>query len=345
MSDTLDRLKTLLGGASGGEIPRRAVICRDGRIAERASYPDLPEVVAVSAMCDIVRKSYGLPTHPRDPAILFRECIDSNHPSAWQALYMDIRTGDIQGTDVRGFFQDNTRDAVGLITALVTSRDSAHTLGVLCAIAATVPEVSDDTRYAIAGAFSMNLSVCVDSFARHGRSLPSKYRDSLMTALGKLLSLAGVSSNTTITLLRDALQESPGKADLLMRAMIHAPLEGSRTICPDIVEKIIRRTEVAPLAKRYPPLVLLTRIFRDDPEALQEFEASVGDIVAKTLAELSKVGTSLDARAALACAMLARRVLARDPPGGLSEKLAAPLAATLEQCTAALVRLAASGST
>ena len=329
----------LLGGASGGEIPRRAVLCRDGRVAERASYPDRPEVVALSAMCDVVRKAYGLSTHSRDPAVLFRECVDMNTPSAWQALYTDIRTGDVDGKDIRSFFEDNTRDATGIITALLASRDSAHAIAILCVIAAAVPHVSDGARHAIADALAKNLTECIESFTRHGRSLPAKYRDSLMTALGKLLTLSGVSSDVMTTILADALETSHNRADTLMRAMIHAPIERCRDTRPDIVEKIVQRAKALPPAKRYAPLVLLTRIFRDDPDALQGLEAPVGELAAASLEDVSKYGTSLDARAALASAMLARRVLAHGHlPPGLSESIALPLATTLEQCAAALVR-------
>lgn len=341
--EALGRIKMLLGGASGGEIPRRAVLCRDGRIAERVSHPDRPEIVALSTMCDILRKAYGLQTHSRDPATLFRECLDFNTPSAWQALYMDIRTGDVDEKDIRSFFEDNSRDASGMITALLASRDSAHAIGILCAIAAAVPEVPDAARQAIADALATNLAECVDSFARHGRSLPSKYRDSLMTSLGKLLSLSGISSDVTTIILDDALENSPGKADLLMRAMIHAPLERCRDIRPEVVGKIVQRAMAAPPAKRYSPLVLLTRIFRDDPDALVGLEIAVGELAAASLEDLSKFGTSLDARAVLASAMLARRVLAHDHQPNVLERLALPLAVTLEQCAAALVR-AASGN-
>jgi hypothetical protein len=335
-TETLERLRIIFGsGSRTNDIPRRAVLCHDGRIANKIDYPDLPEVGTLSSCCEILKRGSGIATYPREPFALLRECIDFNAPGAWQALYTDIRTGDVTAGDLKVFFDGNAVDAARLIADVLAARDVPHILGILCTIAATVPELSHQTRECIANALAQHIRPTIDVFARHGRALPSKYRDSLMTALGKLITVARVPVVTVAEILVNSIQTMPAHADMLVRACLHAPMDTCRDACPDIVEALTRRAHAIPPSRRYGYIALIAKILHADPGAAQGLGRDFATLATTTLDAAIRQGSSFDARSVLAAAILAKHAF-RECPDALDA--VGVLTSALEMCSAAIVR-------
>ena len=329
-----DDARTLLR-LLGGVPPRRAVVLEAGALRERADAPGTPpEVETMSAVCEVVRRMAGLPVYSRDSALLVQQCLDTNAHGAWQALYSDVKTGDVDWPRLHAqlLAGGGVRVCVG---CLLAPRDATHLLHMAGCLVATMEAAEEPVRRDFSVALGRKLSDFVDVLTRHHSVMRRDVRDGVLTSLARMLAKADMPLADVAAALDRVLDR---RHDDLVRLFTHLPVADCVALLPCLLPKLVARAGAAgTAAARYPLLAALARsVSRPSAEAAAlatpALAAGIADLVSSTLeAQLASAG-GLDARTALVCAMLVPAA------GEASGRLAGVLARALERtATAALV--------
>jgi hypothetical protein len=314
----------------GGEAPRRAVVGEGGVLCDRADAPaGSMEIGSVSAVCEVVRRMAGLPVWSRDSAQLAQQCLDTNAPGAWAALYSDVQTGDVDWPRLRAgvLTGGGVRVCVG---CLLAPRDAAHLLHMTaCLVAMTTDE---DTRRGLASALGRKLAEFVDVLMRHNSVMRRDVRDGVLTALGRMLARVDVPVADAAAAMDRVLDR---RHDDLVRLFTHLPVAEYVALLPGLVPKLVARARVASASSQYALLAALARAGAGSPEAVHPHRPQIADLVAATLAAQLASSGGIDARTLMVCGMLAQ---AAGPEA--AGALAPLLAQALQRAAASLVEKA-----
>jgi hypothetical protein len=315
----------------GGQPPRRAVVGEGGVLCDRVDSPGSTEVGSVSAVCEVVRRMAGLPVWSRDSAQLVQQCLDTNDPGAWRALYCDVTTEDVDWPRLRAqvLAGGGARVCVG---CLLAPRDAAHLLHVTACLAAMMAD-DETTRREFSAALGCKLVEFVDVLMRHNSVMRRDVRDGVLTALGRMLAKADAPVADVAAALDRVLDR---RHDDMVRLFTHLPVAECVALVPGLVPKLVARARVAAASSQYALLAALARASAGSPRAVEPHQSQIADLVSATLAT-QLAGNQLDARTTMVCGMLAGSA-GPATSGGLAPLLAQALqraAALLVEKTAA----------
>jgi len=301
-----------------GDLPRRASLGPGGRLAERcaprlegdARAPLAPEVEQLSRVCEALRAAAGRPVWPRATRDLLRLCVSGPaFHGAWQALYADCLTGDVdEGAAAEAW----ARDPAALADAVAGAREADTLAAMGGCLARLLPRCSPATLAALGERLAVRLPALVDLLARHARTVQRELRDALLVSLGRALAAAALDAATVAGLVRGALERHQ---DAVARLFLQLDLEAAarqseppgqfeppgQSEPAGLFELALERARAVHVDDRYPLLALLARLA----------PAGVPPACAAPLRELA-LGTlaaecarqRCDARQALACAAL-----------------------------------------
>lgn len=306
--DDIDALRTCLSSL-GGKLVRRAVLV-DHKIADKTEHPNAQEVEVLSRACESLRRAMRMHVYPRDTTQLLAECLRGNDPQAWEAVYADLSSDDL---DLDATATTIAAAPAQFVRCLACATSETHLLAVCC-VATLLDKFPHDAREAVGRELVAQLDTVVLAFSRIG--LRRAMRDAALGALAKVLALTDAKSSRLADCLMDVLDR--GKDDVT-RLFVHVarPMVQAR---PQLLAVIVDRAEAAKPGHRYGLLAILAKV-------LTHHVDRVTRIVLEEMQYLSRHETP-DARGMLACAMLAR--CSPDP-------MISSLAACLEIAAGALV--------
>lgn len=309
-------------------LPRRVVLLEDGSLADKAAWPQLPEVEVLSRVAEVVRSALKQPCHSRLAARLLEDALKTNDPGAWEAVRDDLMTGDMD-TDAAVAIVQQGQGCSALVSCLVGARDDKHLTDVLVALAAVLPGLSEEARVELGRCAGYHLPAIADAFTRHSAFLTSDVRDAMLSGFGKVLAGAeleeGRLAEVVCTIISSRREE-------LLRMFLHVPSSFARHT-PDIVPRLVERAKAMPACNRYPVLAMLAKLLHDGVPGTPRM-TDVDDLVRTTLLDTAD---SVDIRTCLATAAIVTAC-------GAQDALCTALAKALAACSAALVTHAAKSS-
>lgn len=314
-----------------GGIPRRAVVQADGRLADKTSLPDAPEVDLVSRLCEVARAAGGQACYPRQTAALLDRALADNDPGAWQAVRDDIVTGDLDIEACLAVLAHGSNSAA-LVGCLVGARSAKHLLHVCCLLARVMEGLREETRAEMGRALACQMRPLLDTLLQHGADMSLDVRDAAYDGMARILAGAALPDSRVADAVLHALER---RREELLRVFLGVPAAFVEHR-PQILPMLLGRLSKTVSASRYPCLELLARLLEHDGSAVAGAESAVVDAVACCLAASED---RLDSRACLA----ASRILACLGGGRLvcaHEGLCAMLVRALQRTSKHLVSMA-----
>lgn len=306
----INDIKLALSGLSG-TLPRRAVLLPDGTVGDRLARPDLLEVVPISIVCEILRRSTGEHVHSRHTPHLLRECLETNRPGSWRALLDDVTTGDLDFGAVAAAWALEDHSA-RLVQCLVNTASGTHMWLVICAMQHILQCVDPSATYHTGLAFQKAFPDLLRAISRRMRNMSADMRAGAIAALGKIVVWCDIPEATLCAMLEAVLDGSP---EDMLHLFLFAPIQQLAQESPPLVEKLLHKAEQAAQASRYPACALLALLSQDQ---LRPFEERVLALVQRSLDTAAAQG-SIDSKLALVCGVLAKSVC---PPRSLQSSLA-----------------------
>lgn len=299
--DAAADLRAALSGLTG-VLPRRVVVLPNGAIDDRRDHPALPEVVAVSLACEVLRRAADEPVYARHTSHLLRQCLDTNDPGAWRAFMDDAATGDLDVAAAAAFWGEP--DAMGrAVQCLVECTTGMHAWVVVRslhrALTLVGPPAPQRTGVALQAAFPRLMR----TLSKRAADVSVDKRAATITALGRLMVWCDIPHDALASMLGTALRDGP---DDVLRLFLSAPVAALAAHDPALVERVLQRAERASQANRYPACTLLAVMA---PDQLRPFGDRVRRLVQRALDTAAAQG-SVDTGLALACGVLARAVAA-----------------------------------
>lgn len=333
------RVSALLA-AQDGSLPRRAVLLPDNRVGSRADHPDEAEQPLLTALCDAARSRDAPPRDTRDllATVFLGTGDDKRRAEAFRAAYDDIKTGDLDFGAATEFFEEHASTiAQHVASALVNARDPSHLAYAACVVGAVVPACAGEaTRREIGAALGARLPRLVDAFVQQGRFMRRELKDLTLSALSKVLALGDVPADDLTACLDGVLA---ARHDDVVKLFAHVAVTPSAGLADRLLDRCAR---AAP-RDRCGLLCVLSRVLDAlaapaDAPADPARAARVADVVHSTLAPCVRPGETLDARLALAAAVLVPHAACSPLTVTMSRALAA---AALDACDRAVDRAAA----
>lgn len=336
LSQHSQQLVRLLRTPSADEPPRRAVVTAGGALCDRTDAPPgCPEIASMSAVCEVVRRMAGLPVYPRDSGELMQQCLERNEHGAWQAMYNDVRTGDVDWDRLAAVIGPGSGSAHACVGCLLAPRDATHLLNTAACLAAMLDHVTPEAKHEFASLLGLKLTAFSEVLIRHNAVMRRDVREGVLTVLGRLLAKADVPLSHVADVLQLVLAR---KHDDLLRLFMHLPVAACVAPRPDLLAQLVARARATSptTSSRYPVLAVLARVVAaaaaTDDSCAARHGPDLADLVKTTLAAQLSSSGGIDPRTALVCAMLAQ---AAGPEA--AAPLAPFLAKALERTASSLV--------
>lgn len=310
----------LLASLFSGGIPRRAVVVH-GIVKEKFYAPEADEIEHLSVVFEHVRRMNGGPVHSRATTELLQQCITCNDADAWRAMFMDLKTEDINFAETKTYFDMHPTKAADLVRCAVAAQNGAHFVSIMCTLSALLTDMHPEARHYMATALAQQIFALVNAVRVHGGVLGRDIRDSVLSWIGKLVVDAKIPDREVLSIIDDTLKR--GEDDVL-RLFVHCDIQMDQDMCM----ALLRRARSAPIHARYGPLVLLAKAARKDPRVFADKKDHLKACLEQTCTEMAR-DAQLDPRLALAVSVLA---------GHVDDSLVTAMACIMEQCAAAALK-------
>ena len=134
-----------------GGTPRRAVVV-NGTIKEKFYAPESDEIDHLSVVFEHIRRVNGESIYSRGTTELLQQCITCNDADAWRAMFMDLKTKDINFTEMKTYFDVHPTKAADLLRCAIAAQNGAHFVSIMCTLSAMLSYMQDDARHHMANA-------------------------------------------------------------------------------------------------------------------------------------------------------------------------------------------------
>lgn len=320
----LRRIRIMLVGPSG-VLPRRAAPKDDGTF-EELFIAKSPENTRVSAICEMLREAAGDPVYSRDTARLMEQCVEHNHPDAWQAFLNDVTTNNVDTTALGAFFDTPTK-LTAMVKCIARTERSAepatHAAYVVMGIQHVAFALSPGSKEHLGRALCQQFEPIIATLAGTLRYANADVRNGIISILAELFMAKGQPmppAQTMRNIMSAVLEEGDSyKIDIALGLLWHAPIPAVVESDPAIVDTILHRMKNWPMDRCFHACAVLSHMRPEQmshtPARAAAIERIVCDMLGKAFAQ-----NNLDTRIATVCGTLAQGISPRRSLAGLLGK-------------------------
>jgi hypothetical protein len=262
--------KIISANTHGKGVPRRAVLTPCGKIQEKLDLKtqDAQEVKLLSELCEVVRQSNGMPVYPRSTGDLVTMCLSSNNCGAWEALYNDIRTGDVTLATATATLFGGSQSGGGacvLVQCMMAATNDTHLLYIVYCITHLVDHAAPEQTAALATALAARMpGDLISMLGAKLMSIRREMRSVMLTSIARLLAKVDIPLAPLTESLTDILRNN--NSIELVALFVYLPVSQFVEINPDIVDLLMSRCAKAAPASRYPALAVLGHMVNKMPD-------------------------------------------------------------------------------